>query len=118
MLKYRNLFRFQLKGNTIDENTSIPELRRTTEQSSKAMGKMPAGLEATALTINGLPAHRLIPSQGPADKVILYFHGGGYVIGSSGSHLPIVAKVVQSSGIGALIPDYRLAPENLTVHIL
>ncbi|MEW5924417.1 MAG: alpha/beta hydrolase fold domain-containing protein, partial [Candidatus Zixiibacteriota bacterium] len=34
---------------------------------------------------------------------MLYFHGGGLVVGSIKAHRPIVAKVVNGSGIAALL---------------
>lgn len=112
-LKYRHLLRFQLKRtSSIDWNTSIPDLRDETEKGASFFGKMPAEIEVSPVNIGGLSAEWIVPSKAGKDKVILYFHGGGYVIGSSRAHRPIVVKFVQGSGIGALVFDYRLAPEN------
>ena len=44
--------------------------------------------------------------------MILYFHGGGYVSGTCNSHRAITAKFVKGSRIGALLFEYRLAPEH------
>ena len=112
-LKYRHLLRFQLKRRTtIDWNTSIPQLRQETEKGAGFFGKLPAHFEISHIAIDGLSAEWILPSQVTKDKVILYFHGGGYVIGSSRAHRPIVAKFIKGSGIGALVFDYRLAPEH------
>ena len=46
------------------------------------------------------------------DRVLLYFHGGGFVAGSPESHRGLVAKLVEASGVSAFVPRYRLAPEN------
>jgi epsilon-lactone hydrolase len=48
-----------------------------------------------------------------ADKkrVILYFHGGGYVIGSLASHRSMVAELGRAARARTLALDYRLAPE-------
>jgi epsilon-lactone hydrolase len=46
-----------------------------------------------------------------AQKVILYFHGGGYVIGSINSHRHLVSELSRASGMSALLLGYRLAPE-------
>ncbi len=113
VLKYSNLLRFQLKRKpTVDWNTSIPDLREKTDKSSGLFGKLPAGMEVSPVTIEGLSAEWILPSQSKKDKALLYFHGGGYVIGSCRAHRPIVAKFVKGSGIGALVFDYRLAPEH------
>lgn len=44
-------------------------------------------------------------------RLLLYFHGGGYVAGSPESHRPLVAKLCRAGGAAALSIDYRLAPE-------
>jgi len=44
--------------------------------------------------------------------VILYLHGGGYIVGSPLSHRHLVAELSRAAGADALSIDYRLAPEN------
>jgi acetyl esterase len=44
--------------------------------------------------------------------VILYFHGGGYVVGSLNSHDCICRRLALASGFAVLAPAYRLAPEH------
>lgn len=112
LLKHRHWFRLRLKRETIDWNTSIPALRQRAEKSARGLGKVPAGLEVTAAPVPGLSAKWIRPSAASKDRAMLYFHGGGYVMGSSRSHRGIVAKFVAGSGIGALVFDYRLAPEH------
>lgn len=43
---------------------------------------------------------------------MLYFHGGGFIMGSAKSHRNIVGGFVNKLGIKALVFDYRLAPEH------
>jgi acetyl esterase/lipase len=43
--------------------------------------------------------------------VILYFHGGGWVIGDLESHHPFCQVLAQSSGATVVAVDYRLAPQ-------
>lgn len=112
LLKHRHWFRLRLKRETIDWNTSIPTLRKRVEKSAGRLGKVPLGIEVTTATIPGLSAEWIRPSGSPRDRAMLYFHGGGYVMGSSRSHRGIAAKFVAGSGIGALVFDYRLAPEH------
>ena len=47
----------------------------------------------------------------PANKVLVYFHGGAYVSGSPVSHRDYAAAMSKSLGIKLLMVDYRLAPE-------
>ncbi|TBU88041.1 alpha/beta hydrolase [Stutzerimonas kirkiae] len=43
--------------------------------------------------------------------IILYFHGGGYVVGSLNSHDCVCRRLALASGFVVLAPAYRLAPE-------
>ncbi len=45
-------------------------------------------------------------------KVILYFHGGGYVAGSPATHRAMMARLSRLSGLRVALPRYRLAPEH------
>lgn len=44
--------------------------------------------------------------------VLLYFHGGGFVIGSVNSHDVLCRELARLSGVAVLSLDYRLAPEH------
>jgi len=76
-LKHSHLLRFQLKKTTIDWNTPIPQLRQEVEKSAGMLGKLPAQIEVSPVTIDGLSAEWILPSHATKDKVILYFRGGG-----------------------------------------
>lgn len=52
-----------------------------------------------------------IPGNEPG-RVILYFHGGVYVIGSAATSVPLVGDLVRRTGVNAVTLDYRLAPEH------
>ena len=47
-----------------------------------------------------------------ADPAILYLHGGNYVLGSAYGYRPLAAALTMAAGRGALVPDFRLAPEH------
>jgi acetyl esterase len=49
--------------------------------------------------------------EGPAPTLI-FFHGGGFVMGSIETHDALVRQLVLRSGWSALSVDYRLAPEH------
>ncbi|MBI4747997.1 MAG: alpha/beta hydrolase [Acidobacteria bacterium] len=112
LLKHRHWFRLKLKREPVDWNTSIPALRERAEKSTGIFGKLPPGIAALPVTINGLSAEWVRPVGTSDDRAILYFHGGGYVMGSCRTHRAVVGKFVAGSQIGALIFDYRLAPEH------
>jgi acetyl esterase/lipase len=60
----------------------------------------------------GVKAEWITASNAAADRVILYLHGGGYVMGSIDTHRELVARLSKAAQARALALDYRLAPEN------
>ena len=50
-------------------------------------------------------------TRGPGD-LIVYFHGGGFVIGDLDSHAPLCADLSRLTGLPVVSVDYRLAPEH------
>ena len=50
------------------------------------------------------------PLEGRSAQVMLFFHGGGYTMGSSNDHLQLIASLVALSGTSCLAVDYRLFP--------
>jgi acetyl esterase/lipase len=45
-------------------------------------------------------------------NIILYLHGGGYVVGSRATHRSMVRELCKQSHCRALLIEYRLAPEH------
>jgi epsilon-lactone hydrolase len=45
-------------------------------------------------------------------RVLLYFHGGGYKVGSARSHLDLMTRISLAARCRVLGVNYRLAPEN------
>lgn len=72
----------------------------------------PRGVRFELLTVDGVQAAWVTPESADSESVILYLHGGGYVIGSLQSHRKMVARIAAAAGCRALMVDYRLAPEN------
>ena len=116
VMRNRHLMRFQLKREAWDLNTSIPRFRQECEDGARRTSKLPDGIEVSPIEIPGLPdglsAEWILPSHAMKDKVIFYIHGGGYVSGSCSDHRAQVAKIVKGSQTGALLFEYRLAPEH------
>lgn len=63
--------------------------------------------------VGGIDVRMVRPKAGGTeDTVIIYFHGGGYVFGSSKSHLGVIAQLAVDANCLVIAPDYRLAPEH------
>ena len=51
--------------------------------------------------------------ESTGDRVVLFFHGGGFTTGSTDSHLGLCIRLASASGARIFSIDYRLAPENI-----
>lgn len=73
---------------------------------------LPGGVVLREARAGGRPAERLEPlGAGGAGPAILQLHGGGYAIGSLGSHQALAARVALAARRPVVLVDYRQAPE-------
>ncbi|MDB5930556.1 MAG: dienelactone hydrolase family protein [Polaromonas sp.] len=59
-----------------------------------------------------LPARLYAPSAEERLPVLLYFHGGGFTVGSVASHDALCRQLSHLAGCAVVSLDYRLAPEH------
>lgn len=52
------------------------------------------------------------PSGAAERPVLVYFHGGSYLFGSTTTHADLLARIATASGMRTFAPNYRLAPEH------
>lgn len=64
------------------------------------------------VSAGGVKAEWITANNAAPDRVILYLHGGGYVMGSIDTHRELVARLSKAAQARGLALDYRLAPEN------
>jgi acetyl esterase len=77
----------------------------------------PTGVEARDLQVAGgagpIPARLYTPADAASPSgLLVYFHGGGFVIGDLESHDAHCRRLAHFSGQRVIAVDYRLAPEN------
>jgi acetyl esterase/lipase len=63
--------------------------------------------------IGHIPAFWISGPGASKDCTILFFHGGGFMVGSTNDHLDLCGKLSRSAGCRILSIDYRLAPEHV-----
>jgi epsilon-lactone hydrolase len=73
---------------------------------------VPPEVEQKPIEMGGVGAIEVAIAGNEPGRVILYFHGGVYVIGSAATSVPLVGELVRRSGANAVTVDYRLAPEH------
>lgn len=110
-----SLMRFLLKHTVkkqFDNFDDVPALREQMAASARLNPRVPESIAVTATSIEGVPVEWISAADAEQDKVLVYFHGGGYVFGGLDSHRDIAWRLGQASGIRVLNVDYRLAPEH------
>lgn len=70
------------------------------------------GATREAVWAGGVPCEWVATGDSPADQVLLYLHGGGFVFGLTPPHLQMAAYLAQQMGVRVLMVDYRLAPRH------
>jgi acetyl esterase len=59
-----------------------------------------------------LPIRIYTPAENEARRALVYFHGGGWVIGSIETHDALCRMVANRAGCAVVSVEYRLAPEH------
>jgi acetyl esterase len=62
--------------------------------------------------VDSIRGRRYVADARDADRLVLYFHGGGWVVGSLDSADTACRFLARHSGASVLSVDYRLAPEH------
>jgi len=90
------LFRYSFEHSIIQELENYP---------------IPKEIEIKSIKLDKIPAEWVIPSDPIKDHVILYLHGGGWILGSPLTCRRLNAAIAEATKIRILSIDYRLAPE-------
>ncbi len=93
------------------DSLTIAERRAQYERAEKVF-PTPPEVKVERVSAPAAPAEWLRPPGAVAGRVVLYLHGGGYVIGSPRSHRHLAAAIASAAAASALLLDYRLAPEH------
>jgi epsilon-lactone hydrolase len=88
--------------------------RRSTAAIVLALPQSPLYKETTfeRVEAGGVAAEWVRREDATDGPVVLYFHGGGYGLGSVETHRDLVARICKASHANALSLAYRLAPEH------
>src|SRR3984957_19782628 len=89
----------------------ITEQRRALE-GGVASQPLPADLTVTGGTLGGVPVAEITIAGVEPRHVVLYFHGGVYVLGDAFQAAALAAQVGRRTGARVFSVDYRLAPEH------
>jgi acetyl esterase/lipase len=93
------------------ENPTVEDMRLGFELLGKKFSASDT-VQVEDVEANGVPAEWVVAADTAAERVILYLHGGGYVIGSPATHRGLAERLSRAAAARVLVIDYRLAPEH------
>ncbi len=104
-------------GGTVDRATIAEQRRQADLAADLVVDTLLAHIETRDLQVPGeagpLPARLYVPPAVPeTPSLVVYFHGGGFVMGSVASTDPLCRLLAAQSGVRVLSVEYRLAPEH------
>lgn len=100
-----------LRQGGLDTSADVPTMRAAFRE---LMAQVPLApdVQQTPVEIGGVAGVEVTIQGKPVEDVILYFHGGVYVIGYAAATVPLVGDLVRRTGTRAITLEYRLAPEH------
>lgn len=90
---------------------SVQQQRDAMEKQQAALS-IPEGCDITDETIAEVPCRWFIEEGDSNAPVLVYYHGGGYIIGSLDSYSELCARLALTCKVRVLSVGYRLAPEH------
>lgn len=92
-------------------NSPIAEQRRIYDAMCEVFYQgRPVGVGTEDLSADGVPVR--VYTAGDPSRTVIYFHGGGFVVGGLDSHDDVCAEICAGTGYRVVSVDYRLAPEH------
>ena len=93
-----------------DANYTFPDLRRIFE-TWLGQFAIPAGTAFEEVDAGGVPCIWAAAPDAAADRIVIHFHSGGYLLGSANGYRSFGGYLSAATGCRVLLVDYRLAPE-------
>jgi monoterpene epsilon-lactone hydrolase len=100
-----------LRQSAFPPGSDVSEQRRLLRDLLSAQ-PLPPGITVTAAALGGVPAAEVTVDGIEPRHVVLYFHGGVYVMGDAALAADLASQVARRSRARAVSVDYRLAPEH------
>ncbi len=84
---------------------------RTTEVEQNKGVKIPESVKIEENTLAGVSVECLTVPKNPTDRIVMYIHGGAFVVGSVKTRRAFTTYIAETLGYNVLAVEYRLAPE-------
>lgn len=87
--------------------------RRAAYEARAAANPLPADYRDEPVTLAPGLDGLLVSAEGSdPSRVLLWLHGGAFMLGSPRSWRHFAARIARAAGVAVLLPDYRLTPEH------
>lgn len=73
--------------------------------------KIPKTVKIEEDVMAGVPIERITEPRNPKERIVLYIHGGAFVVGSVRTRRAFTSYMAEKLGHNVLAVEYRLAPE-------
>ncbi|MBK7743998.1 MAG: alpha/beta hydrolase [Betaproteobacteria bacterium] len=93
-------------------DTDVGALRQQFEALDARHFRLPREVTRTAVDLGGVAAEWISVPESRPERVLVYLHGGSFAFRFPNAHAGLAARICRQLRARALIPDYRLAPEN------
>jgi epsilon-lactone hydrolase len=100
-----------LRQSAFPDDADVNEQRRALRELLSAQ-PLPADVTVTAAELGGVPTAEITVDGVEARHVVLYFHGGVYVMGDAALAADLASQVGRRTDAKVISVDYRLAPEH------
>jgi len=100
-----------LRQSAFPDDADVNEQRRALRELLSAQ-PLPADVTVTAAELGGVPAAEITVDGIEPRHVVLYFHGGVYVMGEAALAADLASQVGRRTDAKVMSVDYRLAPEH------
>jgi monoterpene epsilon-lactone hydrolase len=100
-----------LRRSAFPADSDVAEQRRLLRAAVSAQ-PLPTDVTVTAAALGGIPTAEITVDGIEPRHVVLYFHGGVYVIGDAFLAADLASQVGRRTGAKVISVDYRLAPEH------
>jgi acetyl esterase/lipase len=100
-----------LRQSAFPAGLDVSEQRRLLKELTSSQ-PLPAGVTVTAAALGGVPTAEITTGGTEPRYVVLYFHGGVYVLGDAFQAAGLAAQIGRRTRARVISVDYRLAPEH------
>ena len=100
-----------MRQSAFPADSDVSELRRRLRELTSAQ-PLPADVTVAAAALGGVPTAEITIDGIESRHVVLYFHGGVYVLGDAFQAAGLASQIGRRTRAKVISVDYRLAPEH------